>query len=547
MAELLFGTETEYAVTGLSANGPIPRDQIVQRLMGLAFGELVHLPDLHSSGGMFLQNGSRFYVDCGLHPELGTCECMNPWDAVRYVKAGHRIVGELSAKLESESAPGTEILCLRCNVDYSGTQATWGCHESYSHRSYPDAMQAQIVPHLVSRLIYTGAGGFNPLSKGLEFTLSPRMAHFRLVVTESSTSERGIWHTKSESLCTGHNRLHVLCGESLCSEIATFLKIGATALVVAMADAGVAPGDSVRLADPLKSLHDVAADVTCRKELQMADGSRRTALAIQRHYLEQAEAHVGAPFMPAWAGDVCLHWREVLDQLEDAPGSAAKTLDWGIKLALYSNYARTLGMKWDDLGFWNESIDKLSAALDARKGGGKAMTLEQAMGARRTMPAEVAELEPLLRARGFEWDDLKALLKRRQQFFEIDTRFGQIGPRGIFETLDASGALNHHVCGVDNIEHAMKEPPASGRAHIRGKVVRRLAGSGRAQCDWQSIVDRRPEGGQVLDLSDPFAGEEVWRPLSLVEASSGEFPRNSSRYSIWRRRLGLEEGEAPIR
>ena len=22
-------------------------------------------------------------------------------------------------------------MCFRCNVDYSGSQSTWGCHESY--------------------------------------------------------------------------------------------------------------------------------------------------------------------------------------------------------------------------------------------------------------------------------------------------------------------------------------------------------------------------------------------------------------------------------
>jgi proteasome accessory factor A len=171
------------------------------------------------------------YVDCGLHPEICTPECANPWDAVRYIQAGHRTLAGLAAAIESASTPGTEILCFRGNVDYSGTQATWGCHESYLHRIPLDALQPQVIPHLVTRLIYTGAGGFNPLSNGLEFTLSPRVAHIELVVSRSSTNERGIWHTKSESLCSGYSRLHVLCGESLCSETATFLKIGATALM----------------------------------------------------------------------------------------------------------------------------------------------------------------------------------------------------------------------------------------------------------------------------------------------------------------------------
>jgi hypothetical protein len=107
------------------------------------------------------------------------------------------------------------------------------------------------------------------------------------------------------------------------------------------------------------------------------------------------------------------------------------------------------------------------------------------------------------------------VLNSRQKFFEIDTRFGQLGPKGIFETLDLAGVLHHRVSGVDNIEHAMKEPPAVGRARIRGQVIKRLAG-GNAQCDWQSIVDYG--GGQVLDLSDPFASEESWSSMSRQES-----------------------------
>jgi hypothetical protein len=491
--------------------------------MERARAQLIHLPGLHPAGGVFLQNASRFYFDCGLHPEICTPECTSPLDAVRYIEAGHRILGRLAAEVESAGAPGTEIMCFRCNVDYSGSQSTWGCHESYLHRIPQEELQPQIVPHLVSRLIYAGAGGFNPLSRGLEFTLSPRMAYFRRVITESSTSERGIWHAKSESLSAGYSRLHVLCGESLCSETATFLKIGATALIVAMADAGLAPGSAVQLADSLEALHHVAGDVTCRKPLRMADASYLTAVAIQRHYLEMAEAHVGDSFMPEWVAQVCHCWRAVLDQLENAPGAVAQTLDWGIKLALYANHARSLGIRWDELPFLNQVIDQVVAALDGREGRRKAVPLERAIGSKRTMPKVVAALEPLLQSRGLEWDDLRTVLNNRLKFLEIDTRFGQLGPKGIFETLDLADALNHRVSGVDNIEQAMTEPPPSGRARIRGQVIQRLAGAGHAQCDWQSIVDRQQ--AQVLDLSDPFTSEESWRPLGRAEVRDvGGYP-----------------------
>src|ERR1035438_2519975 len=120
MAESLFGVETEYAIAGVAPGGAMDREQILQRLMMLAGRQLLHLPDLNSPGGFFLQNGSRFYVDCGAHPEICTPECANPWDAVRYVQAGHRILASLASAVESASAKGTEIMAFRCNVDDSG-------------------------------------------------------------------------------------------------------------------------------------------------------------------------------------------------------------------------------------------------------------------------------------------------------------------------------------------------------------------------------------------------------------------------------------------
>ena len=124
----------------------------------------------------------------------------------------------------------------------------------------------------------------------------------------------------------------------------------------------------------------------------------------------------------------------------------------------------------------------------------------------------MASLEPLLRSRNLAWEDLRALLRSRQKFFEIDTRFGQLGPKGIFHALDLARVLDHRLNGVDNIEHAMAEPPAAGRARLRGRVIRRLAGVHNSRCDWQQIVNM--EDGQALDLSDPFAREESWNPLN---------------------------------
>src|SRR5262249_43606755 len=220
------------------------------------------------------------------------------------------------------------LALFRGNVDYSGSGSTWGSHESYLVASPPGTLARQLIPHLVSRLVYTGAGGFKNLSPGLEFTLSPRVAHLGKVRSSDSTANRGIFHEKDEDLCGGrHHRLHLICGESLCSELALWLRMGVTALVVALCEAGLADGEVVELRSPLEAMQRFAGDPTCTATAESVTGVRLTAIAIQRHYLARVEAHVGDAFMPPWAGEGCRRWRAVLGGLEQGWEPAAPTLD----------------------------------------------------------------------------------------------------------------------------------------------------------------------------------------------------------------------------
>ncbi len=515
MASLLFGVETEYALASLSEKRELDREQLVRQLMGLANKQLAHLPDMNSSCGMFLSNASRFYLDCGLHPEIAGPECNDPRQAWRYVEAGHRIIENLIASLDPKSVHGAEVLCFRNNVDYSGTHATWGCHESYLHRLPMEQLQPQLIAFLVSRLVLAGAGGFNPQAGGLEFSLAPRMSYFQRLIAGSSTHERGIWHTKSESLCAGYGRLHILCGESLCSQTAGVLKIGATALAVALADAGFEPGSALQLADPLGALRLVARDTTCAEKLSLRDGSALTAIEIQRRYLEQAMAHLDDGVLPEWAGDVCRLWEATLDNLEAGNGAAAQTLDWRIKLALYANQARSLGIRWEDLPALNRAVEEADRALAEGTGSNQPASLESLLRAKNTLPKKLDAAEAQLESARLTWDDVRNLFENRKKLFEIDMRFGQLGPGGIFNTLDRAGVLSHRVDGVGDVEAAIAEPPASGRARIRGEVIRRLSGTPNARCDWQQIV--QVDAGQVLDLTDPFVDQELWQPIASVD------------------------------
>ncbi len=114
---------------------------IIRHLLDLAHTRLRNLQD-GSSSGLFLENAARLYLDSGMHVEYSTPECANPWDAVRYVEAGHRTLLDLIQKMSGERTPEVQTGCYRVNVDYSGTGATWGCHESYQHRMDPVCIAA---------------------------------------------------------------------------------------------------------------------------------------------------------------------------------------------------------------------------------------------------------------------------------------------------------------------------------------------------------------------------------------------------------------------
>ena len=327
--------------------------------MDLAKGNLPHLPDA-GSNGMFLANGARFYLDHGYHPEMSTPECTTPWELVRYLLAGEKILAALGTKLESSDKSVAQALFFKCNVDYAKPRSTWGCHESYLHRVDPAELPRQILPHLVSRLIYTGAGGFNSASQGLEFTLSPRVDHLVTEISNESTHNRGIFHTKDESLSArGYHRMHVLCGESLASQLAVWLKVGATALVVAMIEAGLRPGESVQLAEPLEAMRRFARDTKCNAKVPGKNGQPLTAIGIQSHYLNLAEAHAHDSFMPAWAADVCREWRRILDLLEGGSPALETMLDWQIKLALFKDRIARHGIRWEACEQWTQLLSAL--------------------------------------------------------------------------------------------------------------------------------------------------------------------------------------------
>src|SRR5262245_59470246 len=153
--EILFGTESEFAVTALDRDGCVlPVCEVTQRILQRA-GARPHLTGAES--GIFLRNGARFYVDAGHHPEYAAPETANPWDAVCYSLAGDRLVARFAREVSCEEPRIASLVVRKGNIDYA-CSTTWGSHENYLHRRSPDEVRSALVSHLVSRIVFTGSG-----------------------------------------------------------------------------------------------------------------------------------------------------------------------------------------------------------------------------------------------------------------------------------------------------------------------------------------------------------------------------------------------------
>ena len=304
-----------------------------------------------------LTNGARYYVDHA-HPELSTPECSDAREVVVWDRAAEQI---LIASMEAASRllpEGQEILVHKNNSDGKGN--SYGCHENYLlDRAVPFGQIVRgIMPFFVTRQLFTGAGKVGCEHPGVSseqvpFQLSQRADFFEEEVGLETTLKRPIVNTRDEPHCDAskYRRLHVIVGDANLSEIATFLKVGTTALVLAMIEDDEL-GRDLSLATPVKSLREVSWDVGLGGLLELADGSRMTALDLQWQYYDWAKKYAEARGFDAVGADVgpavLERWEMVLNGLETDVDSLADQLDWVAKRRLFGGYVERHGLSWTD-------------------------------------------------------------------------------------------------------------------------------------------------------------------------------------------------------
>ncbi|MHB8319049.1 MAG: depupylase/deamidase Dop [Acidimicrobiales bacterium] len=376
------GIETEYGITTTGGDGnPIAASSVLvnayasieQRKTGWDFedeapgndargfapeGTMAPLVETHLANTV-LTNGARYYVDHA-HPEYSTPECSNPLELVVHDKAGEEVLRRSMAAAGITLPNGPRVVVYKNNSDGKGN--TYGCHENYlMDRSVPFGdIVVGVVPHFVTRQIFTGAGKLGVETQALDsdqvhFQISQRAEFFEEVVGLETTLKRPIVNTRDEPHADPKRfrRLHVIVGDANLSELATFLKVATTAVVLAMVEDQVTPARCLSLADPVRAMHRVSADLGLNTTLDMADGSKATALEVQweifsmasKYALEEGLHAIGDPEVCALVMD---RWEFVLRGLESDPLSLVNHLDWVAKLRMIEAYRDRHGCSWSD-------------------------------------------------------------------------------------------------------------------------------------------------------------------------------------------------------
>ena len=295
-----------------------------------------------------LANGARYYVDHA-HPEYSCPEVTNARDLVIHEKAGERIVEQSRRDANRVLPPGTQMLIYKNNSDRKGN--SYGSHENYlmDRRTSFKQIVEHLMPFFVTRQIYSGAGkvGSENRAHPCEYQLSQRADFFETEVALDTMVKRPIINTRDEPHADRekYRRLHVIVGDANMSEFTIWLRNGLTALVLAMIEDGAVDRD-LSFRDPVRAIKEISHDATCRREVEMQSGRRRTAIQVQRDYLEMAQRYVAKREVTADVKELIVEWERVLDSLERDPMELRGEIDWVIKRALIEGFMERKGVDW---------------------------------------------------------------------------------------------------------------------------------------------------------------------------------------------------------
>ena len=301
---------------------------------------------------VILPNGARYYVDHA-HPEYSTPECLTPRALVIHDKAGERVLERSLEEVTRELPTTPRLTVYKNNSDGKGN--SYGTHENYLvDRATPFGdIVRDLTPFFVSRQVFCGAGKVGTEAawddRGrVDYQLTQRADFFETEVGLETTLKRPIINTRDEPHADPekYRRLHVIIGDANMCEVATFLKIGTTAIVLKMIEDQFLP--DLTLQNPVAALHEVSGDITCTQTVRLADGRQLSAVQLQWEYFEHAKKYVDREDDTPENHEILKRWEKILAALETEPLTLHRELDWVAKYRLLAAYRERDGLDWTD-------------------------------------------------------------------------------------------------------------------------------------------------------------------------------------------------------
>jgi proteasome accessory factor A len=396
------------------------------------------------SSNVFLENGARLYLDVGSHPEYATPECDSVLDLIAHDKAGERILeallGAAEVRLHEEGISG-DVYLFKNNTDSAGN--SYGCHENYLvARQGEFARIADIlIPFFVTRQILCGAGKVLHGPRGAQYSISQRAEHIWEGVYSATTRSRPIINTRDEPHADAE-RFRRLHVIVGDSNMSEYT----TFLKVGITDLVVRMVEEntvmrdLTLENPIRAIREISHDMTCKKKIRLATGRELSAIDIQTEYFERAS--------------------RFLERREPSEIAARLLLDWG------------------------EAIEALRAG-DLEK-------LEQRV----------------------DWVAKYALIERYRAKHDLPLSHPRIAlmdlayhdvnrDRGLYYLLERRGRMER-VVPEKQIQKAMREPPQTTRARLRGEFIRQAKQKRRDYTvDWVHLKLNDQAQRTVL-CKDPF-------------------------------------------
>ena len=407
----------------------------IDRRRALSFEEI--------KSDLVLSNGARFYNDHA-HPEYSTPECSTLAELVAQEKAGERILAECARRRNVVLAEsGREVRLYKNNTDFVGH--SYGCHDNYlMRRDVPwERIVADVVPFLVTRQIYAGAGKLGLEGEGGAgqpgvFQISQRADFFQVLCSIDTMNRRPLVNTRDEPHADAKDfrRFHVIIGDANMNEFATALKVGTTALVLELIEKEAAP--KLELANPVEALKSISRDLHWTWIVELRDGRKISAVEVQRRYLEAAREHCERDAETDW---VLAEWERVLHDLQADVWSCEDRVDWVAKAHLLSDFRISECLDWTDP--WLQSLD-------------------------------------------LEYHDVSL-------------------ENGLFHGLAREGKTRGIVSEAE-IKRAIFHPPESTRAFFRGRSVARFHRE-ILSIQWDEVVFRHGAGTKTVSLRDAFRPE----------------------------------------